>query len=741
VDDTMTKAAMRLDMPEADTGGGSFASITQAASRAKWTLCAFILVGGGLGYVIASIIPPVYEAEAVIAIDYRPIAITSDQETLNAANGSAAPVLDSLGVRTEVEALRSFAITDQVIKDLDLSRYDGAGFDLSALASRFLPVPEAWLDKLSGLFNPAPAVEDRNANFVDPATLRAREWLARNVTITTDGRSYTINVRSRAASRELAADIPNTYSAVYLRQLEDRRTEAVAKAKQWLTIQEKNARSDLADAEALLHAFRTDNGIAKGVTASGTNVATEAQTLSELALELERTSATLSQKKILQEQLAAVGSVSPYNVRAIAELTNSDSLHRLLDRDDELLQKQAAIVGNSGPNFPALASLRVELREVDRELQLEAGMATLEVDRTVQGLENHRRFLSDRLADTKQELEKLDSLQGQEQRLEGVVDAARDRFKHLLTRDAELEDLHGPNQIGARVLSAASVPRNPGFPNKRLFGLLGAAVAVAGFAVYHYLRDGDASSYGSVEELSRNTGLTCLGMVPENNGRQALAGRSPEPDVLQNECLRTIAVRLGLYRPNGPKVVLITSSTSGEGKTYTAKSLGRMLALDGKKCLIIDGDLRNPRIEIEMQDEHCLNLVSMLGTDQKVNPALLATGGGRDLCIVSGTSRIGSPHKLLTSDRMTELVAESRKLFDVVLIDAPPVLPVSDALLLSSFADVTILVAQWAKTRRSFVRRALDELADSFDGRIYTALTRVNPKKLQAAGRGLGSYG
>ncbi|HEU0117046.1 MAG TPA: CpsD/CapB family tyrosine-protein kinase, partial [Alphaproteobacteria bacterium] len=160
---------------------------------------------------------------------------------------------------------------------------------------------------------------------------------------------------------------------------------------------------------------------------------------------------------------------------------------------------------------------------------------------------------------------------------------------------------------------------------------------------------------------------------------------------------------------NPPKVICVTSSFPGEGKTVFSVSFARLLAKSGQKVILIDGDMRRPRVHSVLSlDKTKPDLAQVLAGDAKLDEALQKDSSGADVIIAS--ARTTNPQDLLASHQMEKLIADLRKKYDMVIIDTPPIMTVTDAAMIGQKSDTTVYVARWSSTAQEVVGEGLKKL-------------------------------
>ncbi|HEX3907421.1 MAG TPA: polysaccharide biosynthesis tyrosine autokinase [Mycobacteriales bacterium] len=256
-------------------------------------------------------------------------------------------------------------------------------------------------------------------------------------------------------------------------------------------------------------------------------------------------------------------------------------------------------------------------------------------------------------------------------------------------------------------LGAAPVPAKPYSPRFPRNLLIGFIVGLVIGLVTAFVREGLDRRLRDSDEVEGATGAPILGVIPSE-----LDGvRTPvltHPMSARAEAYRKVRTNLTFAGPGGmPKALLITSAVSGEGKTTLATNLALACARTGQRVALVDADLRRPMVSSYLDVKEGLGVTSVLTGDTTLEQAMTTIDDGRIHVLGSGPIP-SNPSELLGSARMTAMVAELVATHDVVIIDAPPVLPVADALVLVSEVDAVVLVAKVGETTRDRLKQATE---------------------------------
>lgn len=262
--------------------------------------------------------------------------------------------------------------------------------------------------------------------------------------------------------------------------------------------------------------------------------------------------------------------------------------------------------------------------------------------------------------------------------------------------------------------SAATVPSSP---NYRLNLALGAVLGIIGGISVAFIFNYFDTSIKTLEDAERSLGLPVLGVIPQDAGVLLLQGAG-SPDAEAYRILRAnVELKREMYKAS---TFAVASANAGEGKSLTLLNLSYVFAQAGYSTLMIDADMRRPRLSRYSELKSNVGLSDYLASDCSLSDVVFRTSEPNLYLLPSGATP-ADPSGLISSQRMDNLIAEATKRFDVVLIDTPPVLGVSDTSLLVNRADVTLFVLQPRKMPLSTLVRA-KKLILSAGGRLMGAV-------------------
>jgi succinoglycan biosynthesis transport protein ExoP len=307
-----------------------------------------------------------------------------------------------------------------------------------------------------------------------------------------------------------------------------------------------------------------------------------------------------------------------------------------------------------------------------------------------------------------------------------IVNAAGQVFPDLVN---ELERPTKPDAVPAvavRVVQPAQVPTVPssiGLPMVLALGLLAGLVIGVGAAL---ARDALDVSVKAPDHLKAAAGAPNLGTIafdPQVPKRPLIVLEDPQSP--RSEAFKQLRTNLQFVDVDNPrKVILVTSSMPGEGKTTTVVNLGIALASAGARVLLIEADLRRPKVSSLLGLERTIGLTSVLSGRMHVDQAIQLWGAAAMDVIASGPLP-PNPSELLSSQHMAEVIAYLRTRYDIVLIDAPPLLPVTDSAAVAPATDGAILACRYKRTTRTQLQSAVSALSAVSAPVLGTVFTMV----------------
>src|SRR5580698_6083708 len=660
----------------------------------QWLLLSFLLTVVTVVTIASFKMKPVYTAAARVEVDRD----TQTVVPFNDTNEYSAYEDTENYIETQTKILQSETLALITIKSMDLERYPEFG----------------------GMPAAAPG---KNGNASSrPAILGA--FLGR-LTIKRIPSSRLIDVQFEAQSPQLAAQVVNAHLHNYIEQNFRSKYDATMQASNWLSAELEELRIKVEKSEDARIAYERENQIWQ--IDEKQDITT--QKLADLSKAVTEAQTDQAQKEALY-RMALAG-----NVDALASSSShsNDLVGGLLKRKAELDEQYAEALDQYGPNFPKVLRIAAQQKQNTQNLENARTSMISGLKEDFDTASSHVEILQEALDKQKAEANDLAEKLVQYHILQHDADSNKALYDGLQQKLKEATITVGLHSDNIRVVDPALVPSSPSRPQKArniVLAFLVGLVGGIGLALFREYLDNTVKSPDDVEAL---TGLPSLAVVPSLPGmstshnrlaRSAAAtpGGGPRVELLSfvqpksqiSEAFRALRTSLLLSQADHPpQVILVTSALPREGKTTAAVNLAVTLAQLGDRTLLIDSDMRKPGVR------RALNLTT--GKESGLSSYLAGVSTLDEVCVPHPTIENlvalttgpvpPSPADLLSSHRMREAITELRHKFKFVVIDSPPVMAATDAVLISALTDGVLIVVRSGTTPKEAFTRTRDLLA------------------------------
>jgi capsular exopolysaccharide synthesis family protein len=522
-----------------------------------------------------------------------------------------------------------------------------------------------------------------------------------------------ISVTVESTDAMLAAAAANLTVDEYLVYARQTALKEVENAKQFVLGEGERARRELAEADRRLVLFRRQLGVPQ--------LGAEQETRTRQILDLEQR---------LEDNANALSRVAAQVSASQAELGREPKYHRIVSergnarRDAleaklaELETQRAALLAEYREDSPMLTGVDAQIDRVKQRLGVEPAkqeteerepnpvydqlrMGLHELKREQRGLAIERGHLTSQLAAAR---EKADRLLPREVQLTALT-TKRDSAKKLLqTMEDKLQDLvlrEKQWRPSARVFEYAQVPAAPIKPRTRAILVMAVMIGIALGLALAFLLEALDDRITTPEQVERELGLPVMGFLPLIPSRHSLLMTALPPRSPIAEGYRALRSSISFASVDHPlRTIMVSSSDQSEGKSLTSLNLAIAMALEGRRVILVDADLRRPSLHRLLDMGMSPGLTDVLRGHCELAQALRPFPGLPTLNVITCGERPPNPAEMLNSQQMAELIAFLAEEVDTVIFDCPPVLPVTDATLLSTKVDGVLLVAALGKARR-----------------------------------------
>jgi exopolysaccharide transport family protein len=649
---------------------------------------------------------PIYDALGSIAINKPDPMLTSLRE-----GTSGADYYDPTDLDTEVRILRSDLLALQVIKQLNLDK----------------------LPEFGGHGAPSNSSLEMTTDALQPDSDRADALLGSfkgSLRVMLEPNTRIIDVHFRSPNKELAARVVNTLANTYIEQNFKTRFESTMQASDWLSRQLVDLQMKVETSQEKLVKYQKEHQIL-GIDEKQ-NITTAK--LDELNKELTAAESERMEKESIY-QLAAAGDTE--SAAAVANGTiqskdfeNTSSLLEKLQAQKADLQIQSAQLGTQfGPAYPKIAQINNQLREIDAQIQSEMKKVASRLRGNYLTALQRENMLRAAFEQQKQQDNKLNESAIEYSLLKRDFETNRTLYEGLLQKLKEAGVTAGLRSNNIREVDIARTPGAPAEPNiPRNLGFAFVLGLTSGVGLA-FLLEGLDNTVRTPEQAQAISGLPSLGMIPlgsksnaESGSKQGLMVASskeavelitqsrPQSQMAESyRALRTSLLLTSLGAP--PKIIVITSALPREGKTTTSINTAIVLAQKGTRVLLIDADLRRPSIHRTLGMGPRVGLSNVLTGGATLQQATVRSPVLPNLYVLPAGTPPPNPAELMASAQMVDMLAELREQYDHIVIDTPPTLSVTDAVVLSTRADAVVLVIRSSQTTKPALRRARDILA------------------------------
>ncbi len=669
----------------------------------KWRWLVVLFTAVSLATVAAITLrqPKIYQAQVSLVIDLRTPQILGDK-VQDVVDTGATYWASKEFYETQYKVMTSRAVAQRVVDKLDLAR-----------DAKFLE-----LDKIADA-----RMREKAFAASDPVAV-----LLGKVRVEPVKDSRIALILAEDGDPKRATELANSMAEAYIDENLEQRVDVTRDATKWLRDQLDDLKTKLGTAEVALYNFKKDNDILTASLEDRQSMVSQRLAAVNDALTRVRTrraelDARMHQIELIREEVAQGGGSEAW--LKLPQVEGSSVVQGLRLRELAANEEIAEMKDRYGENHPKDVAAVDKLEQVRRNLDSE-------IQKIISGLEiEHRealdteRNLNALLEATKREAFEVNRREIDYGRLKREEVNYGSLYDLVLKRQKE-SDLSGMLRVNnVRLLDAAQEPAVPARPKVKLILGVGALFSLLGGIALAFFFEYLDNTVKTQEDVERVVGTSFLGIIPSLRDQAKLDAATSERDTRARdlyihsrpksnvaESCRAIRTNLLFMATEKPlKKLLVTSSGPKEGKTTTVVNLGITFAQSGQKVLLVDSDMRRPRLHRAFGTANDVGMSSVIVGQARLEQVLKTTD-------VPGLSLLTcgpvppNPAELLHTERFRDLVEELGKHYDRVIFDSPPVQAVTDPLILAGLTDGAVLVAKAARTTRDACARTLRALTD-----------------------------
>ncbi len=683
--------------------------------KRRWTVIAFFFIVLITTAIATFTMRPIYRATTTLQINKENPQIVDFKEIF------AVNTMDMDYYQTQYKVLESRSLAKRVIQSLKLSEH-----------SEFLKPPETpfqrWKEDLfqsiTSLFSSPSSVKDPVET--EKETTLITQFLKR-LKIEPIRNSRLVRIHFDSNFPELSMRVADELASAYIQQNLETRFYATEQAKEWLTRQLDDLKAKVERADEALQAFGSRHDIIS--LDEKENVAIHR--LNELNEALTKAEAERMGKEALYRQTRGG------NADALPSILENKLIMDLKQAHIQLEGQYMKLSETFKPEHPEMVRLRSQLKTIRDRLDAETLRIITGIKNEYESSLRRETLLREAFEAQKKRVMEMKEKAIQYNILKREADTNKELYSGLLQRMKEAGVSAGIMASNIQVVDRAELPTLPHKPNKRLNLLLAAVVGLflgVGLAFFIEYLDNTVKTPEDVEQIIR---LPSFGMVPEisqHRRRQLEKGATypvelithGHPRSMLSEAYRNIRTSVLLsFSERPPKRIAITSPNPAEGKTTTVINTAIALSQTGARVIIVDTDLRKPRIHKIFSEENGVGLSSFLSGNVDLEAIIKQTEVPNLFYIPSGPIP-PNPSELIGSNLFKNLLDSLDQRFDHIVFDSPPVLGFADSIILSTAIDGMILVIVGGKTPRETLQRAKELLLQANAKILGVVINRVN---------------
>lgn len=629
---------------------------------------------GMIATLVAFNMTPIYRSTASIMIQTERPKILSLDDMVKAQQGSQADYY-----QTQAEILKSRELAEKVAKKLDLIA--------NLLMDPRRKKPAFWKKWLA--FAKGSGMTDQKAMKL------VVEEVRKGLTIGLVRNSQIINISFDSPDKLLAAAIPNALAEAYIDNDLEARVEMTQKANAWLTQRMGGLRKRLEESEHALQDYREQANIVdtKGIALNGAG-----KQLDQISVDLIAARQRLAEAETANDQVKVLQGQPISAYESIPAVLKNALFQQAKENESKAEQKVAELSQRYGRLHPKMIAAQSDLRAAKENLRLQVNAVVGAIQKEYEMAKANEFAAEQAQGRMRSDIQNISKKEFQLNVLQRDVDSNRQLYDLFMNRAKETNVGADLQSTVARVVDSAIPSDFPVKPKKKLIVALAMVAGLFIGTLLAFFMEYLDNTIKNGEDVERKLGANLLGMVGIIDRAEPARTFIEDPNSVFSESIRSIRTGILLSALDDPhKVLMITSSAPQEGKstlsTNLAFALGQM-----KRVLLIDADLRNPSLGKTLSDDPSApGLLEYLTGDAQIAECIHKTGNPNVSLIPSGRL-LTNPLELLSSKRFEDLIGRLGELFDMIVIDSPPVGAVSDALVLSRHAHAVVYVVKADET-------------------------------------------
>ncbi len=601
-------------------------------------------------------------------------------------------------ISTQVALLKSDAVAARALKKLDV-----AGYLAQAKKKKNEKITEKAKSFIKSLlpFGTSNAAENPENNISKAIDEKNYVGFFKNhLSASTQKNSTIISISFGSTSREFSRNAVNVLMEEFVDWKMDQKLKSSRKAREYLMKQIEQAKINLENAEEQQNKFARQAGI----VSMDSRLNSVFKQLEDINNALSEAETALIQKKARYEQAMKGGRES------LPKVLESELIGDLKSQYAELQSEYDHLEETFHAEYPDVKQIKSRMRSLEKRIQNEIQVIIDSIENEYLAAQSRVESLKEKMEERKQEALALNQRATQYKIMEREVETNKAIYQSLLERAKEIESMAGVSPTNIQVVDKASLPIFPAKPDVKRNLLLAIVLGLIGGIGAAFVMEYFADTITNPDQITDRFQLPILGVIPlvkESNEYPVEKTFINNPRSAMSEALRTSKVSIQLSGSDAnARCIVITSTAPGEGKTTIAANMAQTFAGAGEKVVLIDADLRKPRLNKVFQKASVANdgngLSSFLAG--VINNGFIAKTSVDNLYLIPSGPIPPNPVELLASNRFSMLLKKLSERFDRIILDAPPHQGFADVLVLSRKVGGLILVSSIGETTRDGLR-------------------------------------
>lgn len=693
--------------------------------KRRWVVLVFFVSVVVATTILTLLMTPLYRSTAVIKIDKE------NQDGLSFA-GVHVTSSGTDYYETQYEILKSRSLASRVIRKMGLDR-DRNFIEPRDVISTVKGMAFSWIrNALSAISSAGSGDQGKNGAATNKGA--GEEYppylinsLISRLNVTPVKNSQLVKVSFLSHRADLSQDIANAVADAYIEYDLESRVDASRQARDFLANQIEITKEKVEKAERALNDYASRNSI---IFLDSDKSSVLNQKLSETTSALSTVSAERMQKEALYRQIRETGSENPV-------ILNNPLIQNLKNDHARLEAEYFNLSRTFTPDYPKMKNLKSQIDSISERIEKEKDSLIRSIESDYYAAYKKENYLKSAFDSQQKKVLEFQGRAVEYQTLKREIEGNKALHNSLLQKLNEVGVAAMSKATNIQVVDRAVFPREPYKPDKPLNILLSVIFGLAGGIGLAFLMDYFDNTIKDTQEIERRMHLPSLGMIPHqaalhvNNRPRIAYADSPNQVTEAFRSIGTFILLSSSSRP--PRTILVTSPGEKEGKTTICINIAMALADSLGSGIIIDADLRRPRLHHSFDVDNKTGLSSNLsGLSLKENDSrLIKQTSVKGLDLITSGPVPPNPSKLLFSPNMKDLLDALSLKYNFVIIDAPPVMGMPDSVLLSRLVDGTILVVKAGETQKdalSATKQILDEINTNLIGVILNGVKKDDLK-------------